>query len=91
MCCKKMSKRGSKVRSICITRDGDEGGIGFLGGPSGLLLDVGERRGRRRRAEHGVELGLDLIVRWLWRVSDSRAVDGRSRLLIPIHHNNLLW
>ena len=31
----------------------------------GLLLDVGERRGRGRRAEHGVELGLDLVVGWL--------------------------
>ena len=31
----------------------------------GLLLDVGERRGRGRRAEHGVELGLDFIVGWL--------------------------
>ena len=49
---------------MCITRDGDEGGIGFLGG-LGLLLDIGERRRRGRRAEHGVELGLDFIVGWL--------------------------
>ena len=50
------------------------GGKDFLAG-SGLLLDVGERRGRGRRAEHGVELGLDLVVRWFLcghQMSDAR-------------------
>ena len=50
---------------MCYARDGDEGGERISWRALGPLLDIGERRRRGRRAEHGVELGLDLVVRRL--------------------------